>query len=63
MWQRDRVGTEGEGCEAMTTRRHARSLVQRLLQVPNATPAKLLAEYRRLVAADLTAKGKASVED
>jgi hypothetical protein len=36
----------------------ARMLLERLRQVPNATPAKLLAEFKRLVADDLKAKGK-----
>jgi hypothetical protein len=49
-----RAGTEGEGREAMTTRAQARSLLERLRRMPNATPTKLLAEFRRLLA-----KGKA----
>jgi hypothetical protein len=38
----------------MTKRAQARSLLERLRRMPNATPAKLLAEFRRLLA-----KGKA----
>jgi hypothetical protein len=43
----------------MTESNLARMLLHRLRQVPNTTPAKLLAEFRRLLADDLKAKGKA----
>jgi hypothetical protein len=49
----------GEGREAVTKRAQARSLLERLRRMPDATPAKLLAEFKRLVADDLKAKGKA----
>jgi hypothetical protein len=43
----------------MTKRAQARSLLERLRRMPDATPAKLLAEFRRLLADDLKTKGKA----
>ena len=43
----------------MTKRAQARSLLERLRRMPDATPTELLAEFRRLLADDLKAKGKA----
>lgn len=41
----------------MTQSSLASVLLDHLRQVPNATPAKLLAEFRRLLATDLKAMG------
>jgi hypothetical protein len=40
----------------MTESNLAKKVLEHLRQVPNATPAKLLAEFKRLVADDLKAK-------
>jgi hypothetical protein len=43
----------------MTDPHLARRLLERLRRMPNATPAKLLAEFRRLLADEVKANGKA----
>jgi hypothetical protein len=43
----------------MTAPNQARVLLAHLRRVPNATPAKLLAEFRRQLADDLKVKGNA----
>jgi hypothetical protein len=52
-------GIAGSCDGTMTEANLAREFLARLRQVPDATPAKLLAEFRRLVADSLKAKGKA----
>jgi hypothetical protein len=47
--------TEGQ-TTMMTESNLAKKVLEHLRQVPNATPAKLLAEFKRLVADDLKAK-------
>jgi hypothetical protein len=44
---------------AMTAPNQARVLLDHLRRVPDATPAKLLAEFKRLLANEAKAKGKA----
>jgi len=43
----------------VTAPSQAKALLEQLRRVPDVTPAKLLAEFRRLLADDLKAKGKA----